>query len=50
MSTSNRSQTSTRMFARVIGPFLVVMMATAAVRASELWTHVSTGATDSLWT
>lgn len=38
------------MFARVIGPFLVVMMATAAVRAPELWPHVSAGASDSLWT
>ncbi|MEB3032594.1 hypothetical protein, partial [[Mycobacterium] nativiensis] len=50
MSTASRSQTTTRMFARVIGPFLVVMMATAAVRLPQLWPQVSSWATDSLET
>jgi len=50
MSTSLRSQHATRMFARVIGPFLAVMMVTAAVRAPQLWPQVSSWATDSLST
>lgn len=50
MSTSTGSQATTRMFARVLGPFLAVMMATAAARAPELWPTVSAGATDTLWT
>lgn len=50
MSTSTRPHTTTRMFARVIGPLLAVVTATAAVRAPELWTHVAAGATDTLWT
>lgn len=48
MSTS--IPTTTRMFARVIGPFMAVMMATAAVRAPQLWPQVSSWATDSLLT
>lgn len=44
------STTNTRMFARVIGPFLAVMMATAVARAPQLWPTVSDGATDTLWT
>lgn len=47
MSTVNRS---TRMFARVIGPFLAIMMATAAARVPQLWPQASGWAADSLWT
>lgn len=50
MSISNQSQTATRMFARVIGPFMVIVTATAVVRAPELWARVSADATDPLWT
>lgn len=49
MSTSNQSQNTTRMFARVIGPFLAVLAITAAVQGPELWTRISEAATDSLW-
>ncbi|MEB3071500.1 hypothetical protein [[Mycobacterium] vasticus] len=50
MSTANRSQTTTRTFARVIGPFLAIMMATAAARAPELWPQVASWSGDTLWT
>lgn len=50
MSTVNRSQTTTRMFARVIGPFLAIMMATAAARAPHLWAQASSWSADTLWT
>lgn len=50
MSTSNQSQTTTRMFARVLGPFMVIVTATAVARAPELWERASAAATDSLWT
>ncbi|QZA08404.1 hypothetical protein K3U94_03550 [Mycolicibacter heraklionensis] len=41
MSTSEQSQAATRMFARVMGPFIVVLDGGAAVRAPELWQHLS---------
>ena len=50
MSASQQSQATTRMFARVIGPFLTVVTATALVRAPELWTHVRQFSDDPLWT
>lgn len=37
------------MFARVIGPFLVILTATAVVRAPQIWAHVSDLAADPLW-
>ena len=36
MSSSQASQHSTRMFARVLGPFLVISCVTAVVRASDM--------------
>lgn len=49
MSTLNGSPNTTRMFARVIGPFLAVLTITAAVQGPELWTRVSEAANDYLW-
>lgn len=49
MSTKEQSQATTRMFARVIGPFLTVVTATAAVRAPELWKDIPDFAADPLW-
>lgn len=50
MGTSTRSAHTTRLFARVIGPFLAVMMATAAVQAPKLWPQAAGWAADSLVT
>lgn len=50
MSTSEQSQARTRTFARVIGPFLAVVTATAVVRAPDLFAHISEFAADSMWT
>lgn len=49
MSVSEQSQARTRMFARVIGPFLVILTATAVVRAPQIWARVSDLAADPLW-
>ncbi|BBX24025.1 hypothetical protein MTER_34360 [Mycolicibacter terrae] len=49
MSTSIHTQHTTRMFARVIGPFLAVLCLTAAVQGPQLWTRVSEAADDPLW-
>ncbi|MDQ2629094.1 MAG: hypothetical protein M3Y90_19100 [Actinomycetota bacterium] len=49
MSTSMHTQHTTRMFARVIGPFLAVLCLTAAVQGPQLWTRVSEAAGDPLW-
>lgn len=49
MSTSIQSQHTTRMFARVIGPFLAVLCFTAAVQGPELWTRVTEAGDDQLW-
>ncbi|RAV00483.1 hypothetical protein [Mycolicibacter senuensis] len=49
MSTSIQSQNTTRMFARVVGPFLAVLCVTAAVQGPQLWTRVSDAANDPLW-
>ncbi|MEB3062621.1 hypothetical protein [[Mycobacterium] zoologicum] len=50
MGTSTRSAHTTRLFARVIGPFLAIMMATAAIQAPKLWPQASSWAADSLVT
>lgn len=50
MSTSQEAQYRTRMFARVIGPFLAVISATAVVHAPDLRTQVTDSlAAVSLW-
>lgn len=49
MSTSEQSQAKTKMFARVVGPFVAVVTATAAVRASDLRPLVSEFAANPLW-
>lgn len=49
MSTSIQSQNTTRMFARVVGPFLAVLCLTAAVQGPELWTRLAEVGDDSLW-
>jgi len=49
MSSSQQSQTSTRMFARVLGPLLVIVDVTAAVRASDMRVLLSEFAASSLW-
>lgn len=49
MSTSRRSQATTRIFARVIGPFLVVICAAAAARWQDLEASVSGFSANPLW-
>jgi cytochrome bd-type quinol oxidase subunit 2 len=50
MSASQESQTRTRMFARVLGPFLVIVDVTAMVRASDMEQLLSQFEANSLWT
>ena len=49
MSSSQESQHSTRMFARVLGPFFVAVCITAVARASEMKSMVSDFGTNPLW-
>ncbi|TAM67234.1 MAG: hypothetical protein EPN51_14710 [Mycobacterium sp.] len=49
MNSSQQSQGRTRMFARVIGPFLVIVTATAAGRASDMRTLLSQFDANSAW-
>lgn len=49
MSTSLQSEVRTRQFARVLGPYLVVVTATALVRASDMRTLLSEFDENSLW-
>lgn len=49
MSSSQESRHSTRMFARVLGPFLVISCVSAAVRASDMRALVSEFGTNPLW-
>lgn len=49
MSSPLHSQHATRMFARVIGPFLAVLCLTAAVQGPELWRRITEAADDPLW-
>lgn len=50
----NESQTTgsqtTRRFARVIGPFLAIITATAAARAPDLWAQIPELPANPLWT
>lgn len=49
MSYAQRSQAKTRMFARVVGPFLAIVAVTAAARAADLQPLVSEFAANPLW-
>jgi len=50
MDASRQAQTMTRMFSRVLGPFLVIVDITAIVRASDMSTLVAQFEANSLWT
>lgn len=49
MSVSHQSQARTRMFARALGPFLVIVTVTAMVRASDMRVLLSDFAANPLW-
>ena len=49
MSSSQESQHSTRMFARVLGPFLVISCVTAVVRASDMRALVTDFGANPVW-
>lgn len=49
MSASQQSPTATRMFARVLGPFLVIVDVIAVVRASEMRALVTEFEANSVW-
>jgi len=48
MSVSEQPQARTRLFARVIGPFLLILTATAIFRAPQVWERASDYGTDPL--
>jgi vacuolar-type H+-ATPase subunit I/STV1 len=50
MNVSEQSQTKTRTFSRVIGPFLVIICVTAVARASDIQALFSQFEANSLWT
>ena len=50
MNVSQQSQTRTRIFARVLGPFLVIVDVTAIARASDMQKLLSQFEANSLWT
>jgi hypothetical protein len=49
MSSSQEPQHSTHMFARVLGPFLVISCVTAAVRASDMQALVTDVGANPVW-
>jgi uncharacterized membrane protein len=49
MNSSQQTQATTRMFARVIGPFLVIVTATAVARASDMRMLLTDFRANSLW-
>lgn len=49
MSASHQSQVTTRMFARVLGPFFFIVCIIAAVRASEMPALISDFGANVLW-
>jgi hypothetical protein len=49
MSASHQPQIATRMFARVLGPFLVIVSITAAARAAEMPALISDFRANALW-
>lgn len=50
MNDSPQSQTATRFFSRVLGPFLVVVDVTAVARASDMQSLLSQFEANSMWT
>ena len=50
MNVSQQSQTRTRMFSRVLGPFLIIVDVTAIARASDMQKLLSQFEANSLWT
>jgi len=49
MSYSQQAEARTRMFARVLGPYLVIITATAMARASQMRTLASEFGANSVW-
>ena len=49
MNSSQQSQARTRVFARVIGPYLVIVAATAVARSSSMRTLLSQFYANSVW-
>src|ERR1700757_3396716 len=49
MSSSQQTQAATRMFARVMGPFLVVVTTTAIARATDMRTLLAEFRANSVW-
>ena len=49
MSNTQQSQIRTRMFARVIGPYLVIVTATAVARASQMQKLASEFSANTVW-
>ena len=49
MSSSQESQHSTRVFARVLGPFLIISCVTAVVRASDMRALVTDFEANPVW-
>jgi hypothetical protein len=49
MSSSKQLQSTTRMFARVLGPFFVIVCVTAVVRGSDMRSLVTDFAANALW-
>lgn len=50
MNVSQQSEARTRIFSRVLGPFLVIVDVTAVARASDIQTLLSQFEANSLWT
>ena len=49
MSSSQQAEARTRMFARVLGPYLVIVTATAMARASQMRTLATEFGANSVW-
>ena len=49
MSSSHQTPTTTRMFARVLGPFLLIVCFTAAVRTLDVRALIADFAANALW-
>jgi hypothetical protein len=49
MNTSHQSEVRTRMFARVLGPYLVIITLTAVARASQMRTLASEFGANPVW-